>query len=281
VTIKLAVIGGSGVYKLDNIKIIKKISVETPYGRPSSDVFVCEISGNQFYFIPRHGEGHVFTPSEVNYRANIFALKKLGATTVISISAVGSLKEECAPEDFVYIDQFIDWTRGVRQKTFFGEGVVGHVSAAYPIESSLQKRLYEFSVKAGIKSHLNGTYICIEGPQFSSRSESMLYKSFGAAVIGMTNATEANLAKEAGIAYATVAMVTDYDCWKDAHCEVQEIMKVMKNNYHSVQKLIDIAIPELSKNPIVFTPENKFAVITDSAKISEEKKEIINTLINS
>lgn len=277
--IKVAVIGGSGIYKLDAITIKNKIKVATPFGDPSAEIMECEVEGHAFYFLPRHGIGHYFTPSEVNYRANIFALKKLGVNTVVSISAVGSLQEEYAPKQFVLVDQFIDWTKGLRKRTFFDEGIVGHVSTANPIEASLQQRLYEACQSAGVTSHLGGTYICIEGPQFSTKAESKIYRNFGASVIGMTNVPEAFLAKEAGMAYATVAMVTDYDCWKEAHCSVQEIMDVMKSNYVSAQKFVIKAIPDLVKNPIKFNPENEYAVMTDTALHKSSHKEILEVIL--
>jgi len=277
--INVAVIGGSGIYKLDAIKVKNQIKVHTPFGEPSAEIMECEVDGVSFYFLPRHGHGHKYTPSEVNYRANIFALKKLGVSTIVSISAVGSLQEEYAPKHFVFVDQFIDWTKGLRKRTFFDEGMVGHVSAADPVEKTLQKRLYEASVKAGVTSHLNGSYICIEGPQFSTRAESKIYRGFGASVIGMTNVPEAFLAKEAGMAYATVAMVTDYDCWKEEHCTVQEIMDVMKSNYVSAQKFVIEAIPSLVKDPIKFTPENQYAVMTDVSLLKPSHKEILDVIL--
>jgi len=277
--IKLAVIGGSGIYKLDGINLLNKIKVSTPFGDPSTEIMECEVEGAKFYFLPRHGHAHTFTPSEVNYRANIFALKKLGVNTIVSISAVGSLQEEYAPRQFVMVDQFIDWTKGLRARSFFDKGIVGHVSTADPIEKSLSKRLYEACQRAEVTSHLGGTYICIEGPQFSTRAESKLYKSFGASVIGMTNVPEAFLAKEAGMAYATVAMVTDYDGWKEEHCSVQEIMDVMKSNYVSAQRFVKEAIPDLVKNPITFTPENTYAVMTDQSLHSAYHKEILEVIL--
>lgn len=277
--IKVAVIGGSGIYKLDGITVRRSFKIETPFGNPSAEVMECEVDGSPFYFLPRHGIGHHITPSEVNYRANIYALKKLGAITIVSVSAVGSLQEEYAPRQFVLVDQFIDWTKGQRKRTFFDEGIVGHVSAANPVELGLQKRLYEACQRAGVESHLGGTYICIEGPQFSTRAESKMYRSFGASVIGMTNVPEAFLAKEAGMAYATVAMVTDYDCWKEEHCTVQEIMDVMKSNYVSAQKFIREAIPDLVNEPLVHTPENAYAVITDNSLRKDHHREILDVIL--
>lgn len=277
--INVAVIGGSGIYKLDAIKVKNQIKVNTPFGDPSGDIMECEVEGASFYFLPRHGIGHKFTPSEVNYRANIYALKKLGVNTVVSISAVGSLQEEYAPKHFVLVDQFIDWTKGLRKRTFFDEGIVGHVSTANPVEAGLQKRLYDACQKAGVTSHLGGTYICIEGPQFSTRAESKIYRGFGASVIGMTNVPEAFLAKEAGMAYATIAMVTDYDCWKEEHCTVQEIMDVMKSNYVSAQKFVIEAIPSLVNNPVKFIAENQYAVMTDPTLHKPSHKEILETIL--
>ncbi len=277
--IKVAIIGGSGIYKLDGIQIKNQFGVTTPFGSPSADIMECEVEGSPFYFLPRHGIGHHYTPSEVNYRANIFALKKLGVDTIISISAVGSLQEQYAPRHFVMVDQFIDWTKGLRKRTFFDDGIVGHVSTAHPIELPLAKCLYDAGLRAGITSHLGGTYLCIEGPHFSTKAESMMYRNLGASVIGMTNVPEAFLAKEAGMAYATVAMVTDYDCWKEEHCTVQEIMEVMKSNYISVQKFVKEAIPELVKNPVKFIPENEYAVMTDESLHKESHKEILSVLM--
>ncbi len=276
---KVAVIGGSGIYKLDGIQVKDKFQVTTPFGNPSSEIMLCEVDNCQFYFLPRHGVGHFYTPSEVNYRANIYALKKLGTDTVVSISAVGSLQEKYAPKHFVMVDQFIDWTKGKRERTFFDKGMVGHVSAANPVDSTLQKRLFDHSEKAGVISHLGGSYLCIEGPQFSTKAESQIYRSFGSSVIGMTNVPEAFLAKEAGMAYATVAMVTDYDCWKDEHCTVQEIMEVMKSNYISAQKFITRAIPDLVKNPLKVQKENQYAVITDPALLTNTHKEILEVVL--
>lgn len=277
--IKVAIIGGSGIYKLDGISILDQHSISTPFGDPSDAIMECKVDESSFYFLPRHGLGHRLTPSEINYRANIFALKKLGVNTVVSISAVGSLQEKYSPKHFVIVDQFMDWTKSLRKRTFFDQGIVGHVSAANPVEMTLSKRLYEYSKKSGVTSHFGGTYICIEGPQFSTKAESAMFRNFGASVIGMTNVPEAHLAKEAGMAYSTVAMVTDYDCWKEEHCTVQEIMDVMRSNYVSAQQFIKIAIPDLVKNPVVFTPENEFSIITDSALHNDSHKEILEVIL--
>ena len=269
---KLAIIGGSGIYKLEGLKVTNEFVIDTPFGDMSGPIFEMELDGNSFYFLSRHGAGHSITPSEVNYRANIFGLKKIGVKNIVSISAVGSLKEKHAPGDFVLVNQFIDWTKGIRKRTFFDDGMVGHVSVAQPIEENLRQRI-------SIKHSTHGTYICIEGPQFSSKAESELYRNFGADVIGMTNVPESYLAKEAAIGYATVAMVTDYDCWRDEHCSVEEIMKVMSTNYKSAQELLVKLIPSLVQNPVDFEAQNKYAVMTKKEQISGHSSSIIETLM--
>lgn len=276
----LAIIGGSGIYNIDGVNKVQEIEVETPYGMPSGKVLELEVNGSNFYFIPRHGVGHSIAPSEINYRANIYALKSLGAKTIVSVSAVGSLKEEHAPGKFVLVDQFIDWTKGLRKRTFFEEGVVGHVSCAVPVNLDLRDRIANVLEKVEIEHSVGGSYLCIEGPQFSTQAESGIYRSFQADVIGMTNVPESFLAKEAGMAYATVAMVTDYDCWKDEHCTVEEIMKVMGENYKSASKMILDLVPDLVQKPVEFEAENKYAVVTNPDLISNKQNEIITTLLS-
>lgn len=275
----LGIIGGSGVYKLEGISIIEEIDITTPYGKPSSAVMLAELDGHRFLFIPRHGKNHTVLPHEVNYVANIYALKYLGAEYLISVSAVGSLKEEHSPTTFVLPDQFIDWTKGGRRRTFFGEGIVAHVSTAHPIEKSLQKLIADTFEGKGLKYHVGGTYLCIEGPQFSSKAESNIYRSFGADVIGMTNVPESYLAKEAGMAYATIAMVTDYDCWKEEHCTVDEIMKVMHTNNQNVQGILKEVIPEVCKNPPKFQKENGIGIMTPKDQLNARTEEILSVLL--
>jgi 5'-methylthioadenosine phosphorylase len=197
---------------------------------------------------------------------------------LISVSAVGSLKKEHHPEKFVLVDQFIDWTKGQRKRTFFGDGIVAHVSVANPIELKLQEVLAESCESLGVEYAKGGSYLCIEGPQFSSKAESAIYRSFGASVIGMTNVPESYLAVEAGMAYATVAMVTDYDCWKEEHCTVDEIMKVMKNNNVTAGNLLRDVIPKLSNNKFDFKKENTFAVMTPMDQLTKEQQQIVQTL---
>lgn len=277
---KIGVIGGSGVYNIDGIELLREHDVNTPFGSPSSKITEAKIAETEFYFIPRHGKGHTLLPSEVNYRANIFALKSLGVEYVISVSAVGSLKEELPPNTFVLVDQFIDWTKGKRGRSFYGSGVIGHVSCADPVEKKLQKLLADSCKETGIKYSVDGTYICIEGPQFSTRAESQFYKSFGASVIGMTNVPESFLAKEAGMAYATVAMVTDFDAWKDEHCTVDEIMAVMETNNKNVQKLLLDALPRLRDNRFEFDKQNEIGVMTPKDNWPKEYHAILEVLLS-
>lgn len=276
--IKIGIIGGSGVYKIDGVQVVKEHNLDTPFGKPSSEVIEATLNGVSFYFIPRHGKNHNFTPSEVNYRANIFALKELGVDYVISVSAVGSLKEEHAPGSFVLVDQFIDWTKGKRERTFFNNGFVAHVSTANPVEVELSKMMAEACKEANVPHHLGGSYICIEGPQFSSRAESNIYRSFGAAVIGMTNVPEAYLAKEAGMAYATIAMVTDYDCWKEEHCTVEEIMKVAAKNNQQAHSVLKNLLPKLNANPFKFVKENAGGLMSKPANLTPDQERTLAVL---
>lgn len=275
---KIGIIGGSGVYNIEGINIIKEHVVDTPFGKPSDAIIEAEINDSKVFFVPRHGRQHNILPHEVNYRANIFALKKMGVSFIVSISAVGSLKEEYKPTDFVLVDQFIDWTKGKRERSFFGNGIVGHVSVANPISSKLKDIIEASCKEVKISHHVGASYICIEGPQFSSRAESQVYRSFGAGVIGMTNVPEAYLAKEAAIEYATVAMITDYDCWKEEHCTVDEIMKVMETNNKNVQVLLKDLVPRLNANLFEFKKENELAVMTPESSLTKEQLNILKVL---
>ncbi|MBL6988240.1 MAG: S-methyl-5'-thioadenosine phosphorylase [Bacteriovoracaceae bacterium] len=275
----MGVIGGTGVYQLKGLEVIKEHDVTTPFGKPSSPVIEAKILGTKFFFIPRHGKGHTLIPSEINYRANIFALKQIGVRYLISISAVGSLKEELPPTTFVLPDQFIDWTKGKRDRSFFENGVVGHVSVANPIDPTLQNLLADSCEKVNAKFTKGGSYICIEGPQFSTRAESAIYRSFGASVIGMTNVPEAFLAKEAAMAYATIAMVTDYDCWKEEHCTTAEIIKVAKKNNELVQEVLSSAIAKLAENRFEFPFENTEVVMTEVGQISSKHKQMLEVIL--
>ena len=276
---KIGIIGGTGVYQLEGIDIIAEHQVETPFGAPSSPIIEARVADVPCYFLPRHGKHHQYLPHEINYCANIFGLKKLGVKYLISVSAVGSLKEELAPNTFVLPDQFIDWTKGLRRRSFFGQGLVGHVSCALPTETNLRTKIAEVCQQVSVKCVNGGSYLCIEGPQFSSKAESAIYRSFGAAVIGMTNVPESYLAKEAGMAYATIAMVTDYDCWKEQHCSIDEILKVAGKNNQMVQRVLMKLVPALNQHPVDYTPENTgFAVMTPRERMNEIQRQIVDVL---
>ena len=236
---KLAIIGGSGLYNIDGIKDEKWITVKTPWGEPSDQILEAKIDNKQIYFLPRHSRGHKINPSNINFRAIIDALKQLGVTDVLSVSAVGSLKDELEPGKFVLVDQFIDRTFA-RIKTFFDKEIVAHVSMAKPISPGLMKACEAVLKKINLKYQIGGTYLVMEGPQFSSLAESNLYRSWGCDVIGMTNMPEAKLAREAEIRYASVAMVTDYDCWHEDHDDVSvdQVIKTLLGNADNARKMI-------------------------------------------
>jgi len=235
----LGIVGGSGFYNLPGLSNARWERVESPFGRPSDDILFAEMDGLPVRFLPRHGRGHKVPPSAINYRANIDALKRAGVTDLVSVSACGSLKEEYAPGHFVLVDQFIDRTFA-REKSFFGPGLVAHVSVADPVSPLLADALQAAAAAEGIAHTRGGTYLVMEGPQFSTRAESNLYRSWGCDVIGMTNMPEAKLAREAEVCYATVAMVTDYDCWHDDHAavDVASIIAVMHANTEKAQRLV-------------------------------------------
>ena len=215
----LGVLGGSGLYEIDGLTDMQWMDVDTPWGAPSDQLLFAQLDGVKIRFLPRHGRGHALSPSDVNYRANIDALKRAGCTDVLSLSAVGSLQEQYPPGDFVMVDQYIDRTFA-REKSFFGEGCVAHVSVADPVCTRLSDMAGKAAKAAGANVHKGGTYLAMEGPQFSTRAESLMYRQWGCDVIGMTNMPEAKLAREAELCYATVAMVTDYDCWHEGHGNV-------------------------------------------------------------
>lgn len=236
---KLAIIGGSGLYNIYGIKDEKWITIKTPWGEPSDQILEAKIDNKQIYFLPRHSRGHKINPSNINFRANIDALKQLGVTDVLSVSAVGSLKDELEPGKFVLVDQFIDRTFA-RVKTFFDKEIVAHVSMAKPISPGLMKACEAVLKKINLKYQVGGTYLVMEGPQFSSLAESNLYRSWGCDVIGMTNMPEAKLAREAELRYASVAMVTDYDCWHEDHDDVSvdQVIKTLLGNADNARKMI-------------------------------------------
>ena len=235
----LGIIGGSGVYDLPGLDNVREERIESPWGEPSGALRIGEMSGLPVVFLPRHDKGHRLSPSDINYRANIDILKRAGVTDLVSLSACGSFKEELPPGSFLLVDQFVDRTHK-RESSFFGKGLVAHVSMAHPVSPRLRIHIANAALAAGIEVKRDGTYVCMEGPQFSSYAESMTYKQLGYSVIGMTNMPEAKLAREAEICYATVAMVTDFDCWHPDHdaVTVQDIIKVLTTNAEKAKTLV-------------------------------------------
>ncbi|MEM0988028.1 MAG: S-methyl-5'-thioadenosine phosphorylase [Pseudomonadota bacterium] len=250
---RIGIIGGSGLYQIDGLENAEWVTVDSPWGAPSDQILTGTLGGVDMAFLPRHGRGHVHSPTTINYRANIDAMKRVGVTDIISISACGSFRDEMAPGTFVMVDQFIDRTVN-REKTFFGSGCVAHVSMAHPICARLHSDLAHAAMAADIPYHARGTYLAMEGPQFSSLAESKMYREqWGCDVIGMTNMPEAKLAREAEICYATVAMVTDYDSWHPDHGEVDitSIIKVMEGNGEKARRLVQTVVPMLADRPEV------------------------------
>ena len=270
----LGVIGGSGLYQMKGLDINDRLTVETPYGSTSDEIIIGSLRGIKMAFLPRHGVGHFITPSEINFRANIFAMKKIGVEKIISVSAVGSMKEKYPPGHFVVPDQFIDHTNQ-RISTFFTTGMVGHVSLADPVCGVTADVLFDAANKAGATVHKGGTYICIEGPQFSTRAESLVYRQWGVDVIGMTNVTEAKLAREAGLCYSTLALVTDFDCWhvEEEPVTLEAVLEIMHKNVEKAQQVINELVPLLGKvSSCGCADAAKQAVVTDPKKTPEEIK---------
>ena len=285
---KLGIIGGSGLYKMEGFKKTKWKKIKTPWGKPSDEILIAKLENEEIYFIPRHSRGHKINPTYINFRANIDALKQLGVTDIISVSAVGSLKENLEPGKFVIVDQFIDRTFS-RIKTFFNEEIVAHVSMAKPVSPGLSKCCEAALKKLNIKYQVGGTYIVMEGPQFSTLAESNLYRTWGADVIGMTNMPEAKLAREAEIRYCTVAMVTDYDCWHPDHDEVDVSMVVqtLMKNAANAQNMIKEIVKTFKNYSVEKDPANDcldVAIITDpklrTKKTIKKLKNIAGRVLN-
>lgn len=281
---KIGVIGGSGLYDVKELEAKKWVKVTTPFGSPSDDYLTGKLEGCELVFLPRHARGHKILPSELNYRANIYGMKKLGVEWIISVSAVGSLKEEIKPLDIVIVDQFVDRTNQARKTTFFGDGVCGHIGFADPICSILSKILYEVAKEQGATVHKSGTYINMEGPAFSTKAESNLYRSWGMDIIGMTNIAEARLAREAEICYATMAMVTDYDCWRQVedaeHVTIDMIIENLMKNVDTAKRIIKSAIGKIpQKRACSCATALKNGIITSSKFIPEKKKDELNLII--
>lgn len=280
---RTGVIGGSGLYELDGFELIEQKAVETPFGPPSDELVIGRLEDKEVVFLPRHGRGHRHSPSTVPYRANLYALKTVGVTRVISVSAVGSMKEEIHPGHLVMIDQFIDRTVG-RKRTFFDEGVAAHVGFADPISEPLRQILLGAAKKVdGLTVHDGGTYVCIEGPQFSTRAESHTFRSWGVSVIGMTNLPEARLAREAEIDYATIALSTDYDCWHTEHdaVTVDAVVETLQKNVANAKKVIRQAILDIPAETPDWPAREALthAVMTDPSTIPADVKQKLAPLI--
>jgi 5'-methylthioadenosine phosphorylase len=279
---KIGIIGGSGLYNIEGFTNVQEIEVDTPFGKPSDKLTAGSLEGKDVVFLPRHGKGHRINPSEINYRANIFAMKKLGVEQILSVTACGSLRAELKPCDFVLPDQFVDRTNQARKMTFFENGIVAHVGMSDPVCNDLRGRVYQ-SVKAlGFDVHDGGTYITMEGPAFSTRAESNLYRSWGMDIIGMTNMSEAKLAREAEICYVTLAAITDFDCWYQSAQEVTLEM-VMDNFHKNVDRAKSIIKRVIREIPAARTcacgSALRSAIVTDRAMIPETLKKDLQPII--
>ena len=279
---KLAIIGGSGLYDVEEFKERELIKLDTPWGKPSDDILKTKYNNKEVYFLPRHGRGHFISPTNINFRANIDALKQLGVTDILSVSAVGSLKENLDPGTFVLVDQFIDRTFA-RKKTFFDEEIVAHVSMAHPTSRGLSNACEEAIKNLKIKYQSSGTYVVMEGPQFSTLAESNLYRSWNADVIGMTNMPEAKLAREAEIRYNTVAMVTDFDCWHPdhEHVDVQMVVKTLISNAEKAKNMIKLVIENFEQNIKENDPANNCldtAIITNPKLMTTKTKKKLKNI---
>ncbi len=281
----IGVIGGSGLYEIEGLTDVQDVSLDTPFGAPSDSYITGQLGGAKMVFLPRHGRGHRLLPSEVNYRANIFGMKTLGVEQIISVSAVGSMKEEIVPGHIVIPDQFFDRTQGKRASTFFGSGVVGHVQFADPICGMLADILAGSAREVGATVHQGGTYLCIEGPNFSTRAESTIYRSWGVDIIGMTNVPEARLAREAEICYGTVALATDYDCWHDGHDDVsvEAVIAIIQQNVATARRIIQEAseriIEQRQQRNCACAEALKYAIMTDKALIPETTQQALQPII--
>jgi 5'-methylthioadenosine phosphorylase len=274
--VKIGLLGGTGLYEIEGIEVLEEVDLDTPFGRPSDSYIIGELEGKKVAFLSRHGKGHRLTPSDINYRANIYGFKKLGVTRIISTNCVGSLKEDIRPRDIVFADQFFDRTR--RKNSFFGEGVAAHVGFAHPVCPELSGLLYDAGQELGVRSRLGGTYICIEGPLFSTKAESEIYRTWDCDVIGMTSMTEAKLCREAEICYSTMNLVTDYDVWHETEeaVSVEMILDNLRKNIQNAKNIIKKAITKLpedrgTKCECAKALEN--CIVTRPDQISPELKE--------
>lgn len=277
----IGIIGGSGLYEIEGFSEVREVTLTTPFGSPSDPYIVGRLGGQDVAFLPRHGKGHRFLPHEINYRANIYGFKKLGVGRILSLTAVGSMRENIKPMDMVLVDQFYDRTKG-RASTFFGHGIAAHIQFNKPTCGDLSDKVYEACRVVGVTIHRGGTYVCMEGPQFSTLAESLTYRQWGVHVIGMTNLTEAKLAREAEICYATLAMVTDYDCWhaEEEAVSVGTILEYLRSNAANAKKIIKTVVPQLGGDrDCPCCTALQYAIITDPAAIPAARKEELALLV--
>ncbi len=277
----IGVIGGSGLYEMEGLSEVESVLLETPFGAPSDTYITGVLDGVRMVFLPRHGRGHRLLPSEVNYRANIYGMKKLGVTRLISVSAVGSMKEEIRPGHIVIPDQFIDRTNATRSNTFFGNGVVAHVQFADPVCEEVSGILDEAARRTGVHVHRGGAYLCMEGPAFSTRAESRMYRSFGVSVIGMTNIPEAKLAREAEICYGVIALATDYDCWHESQDDVSidAILAILRQNVEVAKSIIRNAVGSMrGERKCPCADALRYAIITDRTVIPDKAKRDLDVI---
>lgn len=281
-TLKIGIIGGSGLYEMEGLELLDEVALDTPFGAPSDAYVVGRLHERDVVFLPRHGKKHHLLPSEIPFRANVWGMKKLGVSQLISVSAVGSLQEQIRPGHLVFPDQFIDRTFQ-RPSTFFGDGIVAHVQFGDPVCGHLSGMLEQSAVRLGIAHHHGGTYICMEGPAFSTRAESNLYRSWGGAVIGMTNLQEAKLAREAEMCFATIALATDYDCWHESEAEVnvEAILEVMRKNIVTSKRLLAAAVEALEPGRACPCHDSlRYALVTPPADAPPQAVERLGPLIS-
>ena len=281
---KIGIIGGSGLYQMDELQNPREENVETPFGEPSDAYLLGTLNGREVAFLSRHGRGHRYFPSEINYQANIWGFKKLGVEWIIAVSAVGSLKEELKPMEIVLPDQFFDRTNQARKSSFFGDGVVAHIAFADPMSKILREIIYQTTVEMGVIAHLGGTYLNMEGPAFSTRAESSVYRQWGMDIIGMTNLPEAKLSREAEIAYQTMAMVTDYDCWRHHEgvedVSVETVVTNLRENISLARRIIKTVVPRIPEEPDpVSANALKNAIMTEPSMITPQARQRLDLII--
>jgi 5'-methylthioadenosine phosphorylase len=279
---RIGVIGGSGLYEMEGLKVVEELKMDTPFGEPSDRYLIGSLEGVDIAFLPRHGRGHRILPSELNFRANIYGMKKLGVERLISVSAVGSMREDIHPGHIVIPDQFFDRTKG-RPSTFFGSGIAAHVPFADPVCPDLSDILFKAGKELGIAIHKGGTYLCMEGPQFSTRAESKIYRKWGVDIIGMTNIPEAKLAREAEICYATIALATDFDCWHESEEDVQidAVLEIMNKNISTAKSIIRKVVPLIpEKRGCPCADALKYTILTSKEMIPEETRKNLDIIIS-